>query len=79
MHYHSCPECYEHWECNFDCTIELDLSDLFKDPFDKSVREFGSHCTCPDCDKTIEDNAKYQTKEFWDVYNGFVKVREKNV
>lgn len=70
MHYHSCPECYEKWQCSWDCTIEPDLTDMYDDG-----REFGSHCTCPDCDKALEDNKKYQTKEFWDIYNGFTKVK----
>jgi ADP-ribose pyrophosphatase YjhB (NUDIX family) len=48
-HYHHCPVCYEHWQCDHNCTIEPDL----------------------------EDNGKYLTKEFWDVYNGFVRVRRK--
>jgi len=77
-HYHHCPVCYEHWSCAFECTIEPDLED--------NGKEFGAHCTCPECDKMIDheaifystDNGKYRTKEFWDAYNGFVKVR-KNV
>lgn len=68
MHYHGCPECYEKWPCNMDCTIEYDLQD--------GDREYGCYCTCSDCDKVIEDNARYQTKEFWDIYNGFTKVKK---
>lgn len=75
-HYHHCPVCYEHWKCDANCTIEPDLEDRGK--------QFGAHCTCPECDVMIahEDiyysagNSKYSTKEFWDVYNGFVKVRK---
>lgn len=73
-HFHHCPECYEHWECSFNCTIEPDLED--------DGKEFGAHCTCPPCDVILHHEAvfkesgsgKYNTKEFWDVYNGFVKV-----
>ncbi len=78
MHYHHCPVCYDHWSCDMNCTIEPDLED--------NGKQFGAHTTCPSCDKMIEhedifyskSEDKYQMKEFWDVYNGFVKVR-KNV
>lgn len=78
MHYHHCPVCYEHWKCYYSCTIEPDLED--------NGKEFGAHCTCNSCENMITherifysaDRFKYTTKEFWDVYNGFVKVR-KNV
>ena len=78
IHYHHCPVCYEHWSCDWECTIEPDLED--------NGKEFGAHTTCPTCDKMIahedvfysKDEDKFRTKEFWDVYNGFVKVR-KNV
>lgn len=74
MHYHHCPECYEKWPCDFSCTIEYDLGD--------GDREFGAHCICDKCEKIIhhenilksQDPNKYKTKEFWDAYNGFVKV-----
>jgi len=59
-HYHSCPECYEYVECYMDCTIEYDLQD--------GDKEFGAHCVCDQC-----DNSKYETKEFWLRYNGFIK------
>jgi hypothetical protein len=79
MHYHHCPECYEKWQCNFDCTIEPDLEDR--------GRQFGAHCICNSCEKevyyhtvlTTNDEEKYKHKEFWDAYNGFVKVRKRNV
>jgi hypothetical protein len=59
-----------------ECTIEPDLED--------DGREFGAHCTCPQCDIMVahedvfysKDEDKFHTKEFWDVYNGFVKVRK---
>lgn len=61
-HYHACPECYEHWKCNLDCTIEPDLQD--------GDREFGSHCTCPVCDP---NHPKYD-QAWFDRYNGFLGV-----
>lgn len=64
-HYHHCPNCYSHWECDYKCTIEPDLEDEGK--------QFGSHCACPSCDKQIQDEEKYKTKEFWLRYNGFIK------
>ena len=64
LHYHHCPECYEHAPCNLYCSIEPDLAEAGK--------EFGSHCLCDIClNKKKED--KYKTKEFWDRYNGYVK------
>lgn len=62
LHYHGCPECYEKWECQLDCTIEYDLTDLMSDG-----HKYGSYCTCPSCDTNI------LTKEFWAKYNGFTK------
>ncbi len=37
-HFHDCPFCYRAWECEYDCTIEPDLSE--------GDRLFGSHHTC---------------------------------
>jgi len=60
MHYHSCPECYEHVPCEMNCTIEYDLQD--------GDREFGAHCVCDNC-----DDSKYRDPQFWLRYNGFIK------
>jgi hypothetical protein len=46
------------------CYIEPDL----EDPVSHPGKEFGAHCVCDECDQS-----KYQTKEFWDRYNGFIK------
>lgn len=62
-HYHHCPECYEKWKCQMECTIEYDLQDDQCDP----GKQFGSHCICPECD------TEALTKEFWNRYNGFIK------
>lgn len=75
MHYHHCPICYDRWSCELKCTIEPDL--------EENGKEFGAHCTCPPCDDMVihediyysKDEYKYKTKEFWAVYNGFVKIR----
>jgi len=79
MHFHHCPDCYKTWSCKFDCTIEPDLEDKGK--------QFGSYCRCKSCDKQIyyqnilatNDDEKYKYKDFWEAYNGFVKVRKKNL
>ena len=60
MHYHGCPECYEKWPCEENCTIEYDLQD--------GDKAYGAYCVCDQCDVS-----KYKTKEFWDIYNGFKK------
>lgn len=64
VHYHACPTCYEKWECKLECTIEPDL----EDPACHPGKSFGAHCECNSC-----DTSPYQTKEFWDRYNGFIK------
>ncbi len=78
-HYHSCPECYEKWECTWDCTIEPDL----EDPDTYPGRQFGAHCMCDTCEKVVrareQNEEKYKTKEFWDVYNGFIKAKTRYV
>lgn len=63
IHYHHCPECYEKYPCDLDCTIEPDLSD----PICHPDKEFGAHCVCSLC----EDN-QYDTL-WWLKYNGFSK------
>jgi hypothetical protein len=61
IHYHSCPLCYEKWRCQLNCTIEPDLC--------YSDKLFSSHEICPECEKfTIP-----LTKEWFLIYNGFVK------
>lgn len=64
-HWHHCPECYEKYPCDMDCTIEPDLFD--------NGREFGAHCICFVCEEKAMGEAKYKTKEFWLRYNGFIK------
>ena len=61
LHYHSCPECYEHKPCEMACTIEPDLEDTTYSP----VREFGAHCICNECKGSL------LTKEWFLKYNGF--------
>jgi hypothetical protein len=66
IHYHGCPECYEKYSCDMDCTIELDLADSVCYP----EKQFGAYCICNGCNSEKED--KYKTKEFWLRYNGFM-------
>lgn len=64
-HLHSCPECYEKWECKDICTIEPDLEDLVCHP----NKEFGSHTICHECEKFKVP----LTQEWFLIYNGFIK------
>lgn len=41
MHYHHCPECYEHAPCWDSCTLVDELED--------DGRKFGNHVACNDC------------------------------
>jgi transcription elongation factor Elf1 len=41
VHKHHCPECYVHWSCTDDCTIEPDL--------EEDGNQFGAHYECPAC------------------------------
>lgn len=66
-HWHSCPECYEKYQCNMACTIEPDLQD--------GDKEFGAHCKCFMCEPLIgydEVGNKVEefSKDWWDRYNG---------
>lgn len=60
MHYHSCPNCYEHVSCQMSCSIEPDLQDDDKD--------FGTHCICDEC-QTFN-----LSQEWFDRYNGIKNV-----
>lgn len=75
IHYHKCPECYEVWKCDYLCTMEPDQDD----PDTYPDYQFGAITKCPTCDPPFPPDPvdKYKTKEFWDVYNGFVKVKKK--
>jgi hypothetical protein len=63
IHYHQCPECFEKWPCELDCTIDTDLDD----PIGHPDKKFGSHCVCSLCDKD-EYNTVWYAK-----YNGFTR------
>lgn len=65
-HFHHCPEYYYHYPCDLYCTVEPDLRDNCKD--------FGVHCLCDDCKNKKDVEDKYLSKEFWDRYNGFIKI-----
>lgn len=43
LHYHSCPQCYEHKPCTMDCTLEPDLELRDGSPC-------GSHVLCDACE-----------------------------
>ena len=62
-HFHGCPECYEKWPCEMECTIEPDLEDAIAYP----GMHFGAHCVCNGCLN------KNPTKEWWEKYNGFTR------
>lgn len=64
IHFHLCPNCYEHVPCEMKCTIEYDLQD--------GDREFGAFCICDECDIT-KQNLLY-SKEWWSKYTG-VKLK----
>jgi hypothetical protein len=70
-HYHSCPECYEKYSCDMDCTIEPDL----EDPIAHPGKQFGSHCECASCQKLERDShgTVLYSKEWWDRYHGFIR------
>lgn len=46
-HRHACPECYEHKDCTYPCTLVFDLEDTDGVPY-------GSHMVCWSCDQKIE-------------------------
>ena len=62
IHYHSCPECYEKYPCDMDCTIEADLEDSVCHP----GKQFGSHCVCPLCENNEYDSLWFKK------YNGLI-------
>ncbi len=71
MHYHHCPECYEVYSCDMDCTIEPDLDD----PGCHPGKEFGAHCECNRCTAQEKDSRGVVifSKEWWLRYHGFIK------
>jgi hypothetical protein len=40
-HFHHCPECYNRWYCDDECTIEPDL--------EEEDMQFGAYCECSSC------------------------------
>jgi len=59
-HFHHCPHCYEHFECEMGCTICPDLEDR--------GRDFGSHAICHDVichiDRAIQKcNERYEQRQ----------------
>lgn len=54
LHKHSCPECYDHWDCSDRCTLEPDLED-------EGV-PFGSHYECEPCRKHLAEEAARQAR-----------------
>lgn len=83
IHWHGCPECYEKYPCNMDCTI------AWED--EEDGRQFGSYWTCDSCAKSSEEKniesvpkdlesliawyrseaqKKNPSKTWWDIYCG---------
>ena len=69
MHCHHCPECYEVYECGWNCTIEPDL----EDPVCYPGKEFGAHCTCFSCQKKEHGKTAVYSQEWWDNYHGITR------
>lgn len=66
VHWHHCPECYDSYQCNMECTIESEEDD---------GRQFGAHCKCFSCEPLVGyDSRGNKVEEFsqdwWDRYNG---------
>lgn len=66
IHYHHCPACYEHYECEMDCTIEPDL--------EQDGKQFGAHCVCPVCENKehLTKTGTY-TQEWFARYYGVIR------
>lgn len=76
-HWHSCPECYEKYPCDMDCSIAWEDED--------DGRQFGSYCVCDNCSREsapkdvesfadwykAESQKKNPSKVWWEFYNGF--------
>lgn len=73
-HYHNCYECYEHFECHMDCTLEYDLCD--------DDRLFGYHCKCFECEplegyNSIGMRTDTQSFDWFATYNGLSNNKPK--
>lgn len=82
MHQHKCPECYNSYPCDMDCTIEPDLEDAWG-------RQYGSYCKCDNCEKSLSEDLepgkitvqwfkkeaqkKNPSPQWWKIYNGILK------
>jgi hypothetical protein len=75
-HYHSCPNCYDNYPCDMDCSI------AWEDEYDG--RMFGSHTICDGCQQEsapkdfesfvdwykVEAQKKNPSRTWWDIYHG---------
>ena len=65
IHLHSCPECYQKYPCDMDCSIEPDL----EDPTTYPGYHFGAHCICDKC----EGQKEAPSQEWFARYNGVIR------
>jgi hypothetical protein len=75
-HWHKCPECYETYQCDEDCSIAWEDED--------DGRAFGSYTLCDDCGRAnaptdleslvdwykVEAQRKHPSQSWWDIYHG---------
>ena len=65
MHYHKCPECFEKYNCDQDCTLQ------------DAGNSLGANVVCALCENedkpTPTAPEPSMTPEQWARYNGFIR------
>jgi hypothetical protein len=78
MHYHKCPECFEKYNCDLDCTLR-DAANNLGANFTCALCEGEDHP--PPTEEEVQQPLSFQepakeptmTQEDWDRYNGFIR------